>query len=312
MNHIGFKLHKLILNKNYNEINNILLINDLDILLDNNGCLSNILLFYIYLNDNDNITKILSKNNLMKRDYLNIAKFYYNINYEKSLEVFKKINYHKLNNTDIDFLINNLLIKLLYELDELFIYSKIKSNNLINLPYNKLLINNSKLIDKIEELIKPNYIYKLNQISNKYKFIIDAGNILYSYQGKINKNSLDGLEKIINNCKECLIIIHEKHFKNELIKNLIYKYDYFLTPYKYNDDLFILWLFLKFNIEIITNDKFKDHNYNFNFEYNYNILLQYIINYSPNYDLIYKEYNYIKKINNKIYIPQEDGNYLFF
>lgn len=302
MDYIGYTLYKL-LNNNKIEIEQIININGLDNLLLHNGCLSNILLFYINDNNNDKIEYILQKNNLMKRDYLNICKYFYNKDYIKSLSIFRKINYNNLEMKDINFIINNSLIKLLYELEELFICTTIETNITI-LDNIKLKINNIDLINNIEQNIKMNILNKLNKLNYNYDFIIDAGNILHSFQGSINENSINGLIKILNTCSSnILIIIHNKHFKNELIKNIIIKYNYFLTPYNNNDDLYILWFFFKQNASIITNDKFKDHNYNLKFGYNYNILLQYIINYTNKYELKYNNHNFIRKYNNNVYIP---------
>jgi len=246
----------------------------------------------------------------MKRDYLNISKYFYDINFEKSLSIFKNINYETLNTKDIDFLINNKLIKLIYELKDLFIYTKMKIN-LCKLPYIKLKINNcNTYINQINKYLTVDIINNLYNIINDYEYIIDAGNILHSDKGSITQNSINGLKKIINNNKNSLIIIHTKHFNNSHIKNIIIKYNYYLTPYNYNDDLFILWFFFTNNCNIITNDKFKDHNYNLNLYYNYNILLQYIIHYSSNYDLYFKEYNFIRKCDNNIYIPYHDNDYV--
>ena len=308
MDKIGYTLYKYIIDKNYDKIKNIIENQDLNEILLHNGCLSNIILYYINYNDIININKILLRTNLMKRDYLNISKYFYDINFDKSLLIFKNINYKKLNTKDIDFLINNKLIKLIYELNELFIYTKININ-LCKLSYIKLKIKNT-YINQINKYLTLDIINNLYKIINNYEYIIDAGNILHSDKGSITPNSINGLIKIMNNYKNSLIIIHKKHFNNLYIKNIIIKYNYYLTPYNYNDDLFILWFFFNNNCNIITNDKFKDHNYNLNLDYDYNILLQYIIHYSNNYDLYFKEYNFIRKCDNNIYIPYDNNDYV--
>ena len=296
------------LNNNENKIEDIINTYTLDNLLLNNGCLSNLLLYYINNKNEEKINYILTKNNLMKRDYLNISKYYYFFNFNKSLEVFKNINYYNLEIKDIDFLINNSLIKLLYELEGIFIKTTVNLNNFsISLPYIKLEINNLKYINEIEKLFTNNILNNLNKIKLDYDYIIDAGNILYSNKGKFNIN---GLINILNRCNNSLIIIHKKHLKIDIVKNIINNYNYFPTLYNYYDDLFILWFFLKKHSYIISNDKFKDHNYNLKFEYNYNILLQYIINYTKEYELIHKENNFIRINNNNIYIPHINGDYL--
>ena len=181
--------------------------------------------------------------------------------------------------------------------------------NNYKLPYIKLQIKTNNYLNIIEKLFTDNIVNELNKIKLDYEYIIDGGNILYSDKGKININ---GLIKIIDKCNNSIIVIHKKHMKNNIIKNIISKYNYYETPYKFYDDLFILWFFFKKHSYIITNDKFRDHNYNLNLEYNYNILLQYIINYTKKYELIYKEHNFIHINDNNIYIPFINGNYLLF
>jgi hypothetical protein len=308
MNKIGNEIYKLLNNNNNNEILDIININGLNNLLLHNGCLSNLLIYYINNNDNDKINYILTKTNLMKRDYLNITKYYYEIDFDKSLMSFRNINYNNLEIKDIDFLIKNSLRKIFYELEEIFIKTTLNYNN-YKLPYKKLQIKNNNYINIIEKIFTDNILNELNKIKLDYNYIIDAGNILYSDKGKIN---ITGLEKIINKCNNSIIIIHKKHLKNNIIKNIINKYHYYETPYTFYDDLFILWFFLKKHSYIITNDKFRDHNYNYNLKYNYNILLQYIINYTKEYELINNEHNFIRIENNNIYIPFINGNYLLF
>jgi hypothetical protein len=321
MNNLGYLLYKLLNNKNYDKIKDIINENILDDLLLNNGCLSNLLLYFTIIDDRDKIDYILLKNNLMKRDYIHISKYFYDNDLNKSISIFRKINYNNLDTKDINYIIKNKLYKLLYELEGLFIYTTVsKNDNIIILPNIKLKINNNNYINKIEN----DSLSNINITSDNfnYEYIIDAGNILHRDKGIINEKNINGLNKILNNCNSncntnnILIIIHEKHFKNNIIRNIIKKYKYFLTPYNYNDDLFILWFFFKNNSYIITNDKFKDHNNNFNIEYNYNILKQYLIPYDNNYDLKYKEFNFIRRYENMICIPYENSyennKYLYF
>ena len=95
MRKIAYNIYNL-LNIDNNKILDLINIYGLDNLLLNNGCLSNLLIYYINNKDNNKIDYILSKNNLMKRDYLNITKYYYDIDFNKSLKIFRNINYNNL------------------------------------------------------------------------------------------------------------------------------------------------------------------------------------------------------------------------
>jgi hypothetical protein len=126
-----------------------------------------------------------------------------------------------------------------------------------------------------------------------------------------------------------LLIIHRKHTKT--FPNLINQLKsigvtYFLTPYKVNDDIFILWFFL--NIEtkpyIITNDKYRDHIFHFetvNKKENTNlsmsqfkhVLSQQSLEYDITNNTISQPIRVsrcIHKIENKIYIPHMSGQFI--
>ena len=310
---LEYKLYNLLENKNYEEIE--VLIKNIKITdIISNGLLSNLLKYYIIIENKELINLLLNNNKLMKRDYLLLSQYYYNKNYNITIDIFNKIDFTKLETKDIDFIIINKMEKLLYLLDGQFISSSINLNTFsdklklyyipeinINIYLNLLEKKfSSKILNKLKnfKLLVPNITY-----------IIDAGNILYSDCGNITIKSINGLKLILQKLDNLIIIIHEKHFSHPLITELISHYDYYLTPYKYYDDIFIIWLFLKFYTKcyIISNDKFEDHMYYLNFNRNdKNLLLQQIINFSiKNYNLIdiptYSKC--IQIIDNDIYIP---------
>jgi hypothetical protein len=216
---------------------------------------------------------------LMKRDYLNLICYYYNNNYEQAEIIFKQniLPEGNLQLKDIDFILENKLIKLLPYLDKLFIesndniYSQVKPQseilNKVNIKQNFIL----SLLEKIELefhiIIKNNINQFYKNLKKDYNVIIDAGNILFGRNGIITKNSLIDLENIIiktkNTIGEPLIIIHQRHFKNNKIIDIFLRTNttYYKTIYNLNDDLFILWFFLKSNCAtyIISNDKYRDH-----------------------------------------------------
>ena len=258
----------------------------------NNGLISNILLYYIKILNNYMINQLieyineLSDFKLMKRDYLNLICYYYNDNYHQAQRLFEQnilVN-NNLQLKDIDFILENNLIKLLPYLDKLFIQVQNISYSLVNPQTIKLKKVNIKqslilyLLKKIELefTINKSIINKINNfyknIKKECKVIIDAGNILFGRNGTITNYSFIDLENIIIKTKEIigepLIIIHQRHLKNKKLLDLFLKTDtpYYQTPYNMNDDLFILWFFLKSNCiqYIISNDKYRDHIFKFN------------------------------------------------
>jgi hypothetical protein len=306
------------------EINNLIISNKKD-------SITLLLLYFIKLNNINNINIIINNNILFKRDYLNIIKYFYSFNFEEAIkyfnEIINKMNYN-LENKDIDFIITIKLNKLLFYLDGYFLTTSIDNNILYDYDYSKLkmyhlnitIINN--FLEYIETIIPLNILRimqtKYSKINQQKKiFIIDAGNIIHSYQGKITEKSILNLKNLTNLLSDysLLIIIHNKHIKSiEKLKNFLKNKLYFLTPYKYNDDIFILWFFLKYlknNNEsyILSNDKFNDHINKI--KINSTIFKQYIINYTIDPCYINTIPNYskcIQLINNEVIIPHVNNN----
>jgi hypothetical protein len=295
---IGFLLYKH--NDNEDFINQIITKFSLDNLIKtkNNGIISNLLSYYILTNNNEKIEEIIRLVDIhsiyiMKRDYLNLAKYYYKINIDKSVWFFKQILSKVSLNTDsvilpkdLDFIINNKLYSLLKLLSGLFIETSINSQPLINGCDRELklqlispdIIDNIKNhIDKIfgDNIIKQldEFVSNQDQPSNtNIDAIIDGGNVIHSQTGFINSNSLSDLENIIALVKKHvgnpLLVIHCRHLKT--CPNLIscldsQKISYYLTPYNMNDDNFIIWFFLNYKSKpfIISNDQYRDHIFKF-------------------------------------------------
>jgi len=307
------KLYNLLENKNYEEIE--ILVKNIKITdIISNGLLSNLLKYYIIIENNELINLLLNNNKLMKRDYLLLCQYYYNKNNDNAINIFNKIDFNKLETKDIDFIIINKMDKILHLLDGYFIKSSINLNTFpdkLKLYYIPE-ININKYLNLLENKFSSKILKKLKNFKlllPSVKYIIDAGNILHSDCGNITDKSINGLNSILQKLDNSIVIIHEKHFSNPLIVDVITQYNYYLTPYRYYDDIFIMWLFLKFYSKcyIISNDKFQDHIYYLNFNRNdNNLLLQQIINYSvENYNLndipTYSEC--IQIIDNYIYIP---------
>lgn len=355
MNKLGFLFHK---NKDNPEIIlQAMTFFGLENLINmkHNGIVTQILEYYINQSDEETINKIIVQIasfqdfNLMKRDYLNLIKYYYIIDTKKSIDIFvNNILSKSTSNTDyviqskdINFMIENKLFLLLTYIKDLFIEVSgnfnCVSQDLIN--YNKK-INvsiNSSVFDIINKnLSSENKFYiesfwKINK--REFKAIIDGGNVLHSAKGKLNDESVSNLIKIIKKTElmlgKSLLIIHRKHIKTfptliNQIKSI--GVTYFLTPYKVNDDIFILWFFL--NIEtkpyIITNDKYRDHIFHFetvNKKENTNlsmsqfkhVLSQQSLEYDITNNTISQPIRVSKcihMIENKIYVPHVSGQFI--
>jgi hypothetical protein len=355
MNKLGFLFHK---NKDNPEIiSQAISFLGLENLINmkHNGIVTQILEYYINQSNEQQINYIfsliyeISDFNLMKRDYLNLIKYYYIIDTKKSIDIFvNNILSKSSSNTDyviqskdINFMIENKLFSLLTYIKDLFIEVSgdfnCVSQDLINYD-NKINVSiNSSVFDIINQnLSSENKFYvenfwKIN--SCNYKAIIDGGNVLHSAKGKLNDESVSNLIKIIKQTElmlgKSLLIIHRKHTKT--FPNLINQLKsigvtYFLTPYKVNDDIFILWFFL--NIEtkpyIITNDKYRDHIFHFetvNKKENTNLSMSQFKHILSQQSL---EYNIVTNtisqsirvsrcihiIENKIYIPHVSGQFI--
>jgi hypothetical protein len=260
----------------------------------NNGLISNLLLYYISTNDIEKIEKIISLGsiydfNMMKRDYLNLAKYFYPIDINISIKYFNHIFSLVSTNTDsvilskdVDFLIENKMFSLISLISGLFIESSINSYPLVNGNERELKLKmiDSKIIDNIkdyvEKIIGTESVKKLNQFvktqMTNFDTIIDGGNVLHARTGLIGPSSLNDLKKLIELVKKevgnPLLVIHRRHLKTlpNLISHLnAMKISYYLTPYNMNDDIFILWFFLNYGSVpyIISNDQYRDHIFKF-------------------------------------------------
>ena len=321
MNQLGFKLHSLYaINNVVNniEINDI--INTIDLLtIKDNGILSNIIKYFIKTNDIrihiiiDNIHLY----QLMKRDYLSLAIYMYNMDRKKSIFIFSQYkNKELIESKDVDMLINNNCILLLELLDGYYIRSNLLSfvyiDNLTN-DINPIILNNmyQYISDNIS---KKELILFKNFLNNKeYKYIIDACNILF-YKGKINNKNINTLFKIAQ-MSNVIVILHQRHIKK--YPNIKKYFDdnnilYYLTPYNYDDDLFTILAFINSkNAFIISNDKYRNHI----FESKYLQFKFILMNRTLSFD-----YNHIQSEtsssmciqvrNNNIYIPCIDNHFI--
>lgn len=283
INCIGYILHKYYQEKDYMKINELIDTFSLNHLLsyDHKGVTSILLSYYLETEKSPlcgNALYIYSNvKNLMKRDYLNLIKSIYNDDYIKAEETFYKIIMN-IKEKDIIFLLENKLYRLLYCLNGMFITinSRLdtKDLNIVNMiPNNSLyylpdMISNIMLDYIINSINNKDEIEKLNSmVACDYKVIVDGGNIIHNKDGRIDINSLPTLMNVIrlatNKIGKTLLILHQRHISTlpNLLENLrLNEINYYLTPYSKNDDLYILYMFLKLRTSyIVTNDMYKDH-----------------------------------------------------
>jgi hypothetical protein len=352
VNQLAFLLYKNPTNSEL--VNQIVLTFSLENLIKtkNNGIISNLLLYFISINDTSNIEQIITlgainKFSMMKRDYLNLAKYFYQIDINISVKYFSSIFSLVTNSTDaiivskdVDFVIENKLFILLGLISGLFVESSINSYPLVDGDKKKLTLNtiDSKIIDTIknyvEDIIGTEDVRKLNRFSccqlTDFDAIIDGGNIIHARSGLINPSSLNDLKEVIEQVKEKignpLLVIHQRHLKKwpNLVSQL--KISCYLTPYNMNDDNFIMWFFLNYGSKpyIISNDKYRDHifkletsNKNMISEYSFsqfnNILHQQILEYNISQYTINSKLEYsrcIQQHDKTIYVPHSSGKFI--
>jgi hypothetical protein len=306
----------------------------------NNGLVSNLLEYYIRYDNNmiapliQNLMKV-ERFSLMKRDYLKLANYYYNDNYSMAESIFmnnilSKVNFNSdfiLSSKDIDYMIENRMYRMLEKLENIHITSNMNMN--IVTPQNLKLVDMSQnirdsIILKIESMI-PNHKYFLekNFGMENFKTIIDGGSVIHNRGGVIRNTSIMDLVNITNMCENPVVVIHERHKKtikmleHTFIQNNI---NYYFTPTHFNDDVFILWFFLK-NVGsyIVSNDKYRDHIFTFetkgkntNSQFNH-ILSQQTLEFNCIKMWLQDKPKYskcIQKINNMLYVPHVSGKFI--
>lgn len=306
------QLHKLLSTNNLLEIEDILNKYDINILvnLHNKGLIS-LLLQYAIIICNDDIINIIKPYISMKRDYLQLILYYASnkSNIDICKEIFvTNIDKDTILDKDINFLIDNELYFLLPYLEGVFIKFDLDGFQYEDVKFKKFYLQDTqRYMKKIQKNIKSNLI---KEITEDYDYIIDAGNVLFSRNGVLNNNSIKDLEFVINNFPKSLIIIHQNHLKNEKIKNLISGKLYYVTPKYINDDIFIIMAFLHKQVNIITNDNFKDHTIDDITFRNY--INDSLIKYENNkgniiFDKILPYSKCIQVVNNITYIPCTNG-----
>lgn len=306
----------------------------------NNGLISNLLEYYIRYDNNminpliQNLLKV-DCFTLMKRDYLKLANYYYNDNYIMAESIFmnkilSKVNFNSdfiLSSKDIDYMIENRMYRMLEKLENIHINSNMNMN--IVTPQNLKLVDMSQniresILLKIESMIPNNISFLEKNFGMKdFKTIIDGGSVIHNRGGVIRNTSIMDLINITNMCEKPIVVIHERHKKTIKMLELMFiqnNINYYFTPTHFNDDVFILWFFLKnTGSYIVSNDKYRDHIFtletkgkNINSQFNH-ILSQQTLEFNCIKMWLQDKPKYskcIQKINNMLYVPHVSGKFI--
>lgn len=259
INEITREFYIYLSNKDTSKINTLLEKYNINNFMKNKSFISLLLDYAILINNADKINFIKDSIS-MKRDYLKLINYYKHDN-ELAKNIFKQyIDIHTLLIKDIDFIIDNELYFILPFLDGIFIeFDKIGS-----IPKDTILTKKYLISENYVEIFKKHITEKQfdsfkSKIGMTYDYIIDAGNILHSRTGLLDNYSADDLNIVLTNFPNSLVIIHKRHLKNKHIKLLLNDKLYFETPYNFNDDIFIILAYLNKQVNIISNDTYKDH-----------------------------------------------------
>jgi len=250
-----------------------------------------LLLRYACLKRDDILIRKLFDRFSMTRDFL-LFMSYYNDKRSDNIELFKeKINLDKIEQSNIDFILEKGLVYLLPLLEGRFIKLGVKDG----------LVSGST-IQRLRHIYIPNVDYYIDRIcnykmevgegkekdkllivectssqkkdrrkmqslidaDNEYDVIIDGGNLMHVGGGKNVLNIVNAFQELVKLGKRPLVILYYKHTKDsavvsELSRNRI---KYIGTPGANDDDIFTLLAFLNNSkkgrpCNILTNDKYK-------------------------------------------------------
>ena len=288
----------------------------LETLIDtkNKGLISLIFQYGIII-DNTEIIESIKPFLSMKRDFLHLI-VYNKQDTINCIDIFKKnINLELFLQKDVEFLIENELYFLLPCLEGMFIKLDIEGSDIYNSKLKKFTLQNTmKYITIFSKKINSKIFKNFNDvISNNFNYIIDAGNILFSQTGQIGSHSIEDLKTVIDTYPNSLIIIHKRHLEDKRIVDIIKGTLYYATPKNINDDIFIILAYLKNQVNIITNDNFKDHTIDDNYlRFHINdILIKYT---NDNGKFTFKpicEYTEcIQVIDDCVYIPSSKNGFI--
>ena len=250
-----------------------------------------LLLRYACLKRDENLIGGLIGRLSMTRDFL-LLMSYYNDRRGDNIELFKrKINLDKIDQSNIDFILEKELSYLLPLLEGRFIKLGVR-DGLVNgstveglrhlyipdvdfyidrICNYKMEVGEGKEKDKLlivecstSQKRDRKKMQSLIEAENDYDVIIDGGNLMHVGGGKNVVNIVNASRELVRLGKRPIVILYHKHTKDsavvsELSRNHI---KYISTPGANDDDIFTLLAFLNNSkkgrpCNILTNDKYK-------------------------------------------------------
>ena len=267
--------------------------NDVCDTTDDRGLVT-LLLRYACLKRDDTLIAKLFSRLTMTRDYLLLMAYHLDKR-DDNIKLFReKINLDKIDQNNIDFIIEKGLLYLLPLLEGRFIKSTAKEGLISGASVEglrQLYIPNAEYyIDKIcnlkmevglgkekDKLLvvectssqkkdrqKMQTLLETDPTYNNYDVIIDGGNLMHVGGGKNVQNIVNAFQELTKLGLTPLVVLYHKHTKDasvvaELKRNGV---NYIGTPGSNDDDLFTLLAFLNNSkkgrsCKILTNDKYK-------------------------------------------------------
>jgi hypothetical protein len=273
------------------------------------GLITLLLRYYIKVNNIDNIKEILHNHNhgmnLMRRDYLAALDYFLKLNDYKSN--FDCIEYiysmiTDIETKDVDLMIENNWTDLLKKFDGLMVQCSLVSNTKDTSKLKKYQYNITIMKEKYNNRISNKE--ELDILLENVNVLIDGANIGHlkkEFDFSILPSIIHKLEKLNFTPK---VILHERHnIDDEFLKPYLIR-----TPMYRNDDDYMIYGMLKFNIMVLTNDQFRDHLKNM--DINTKCFVRSMsMKYYNNNMIIPKYSKCIQVIDNYIYIPCATGFY---
>jgi hypothetical protein len=273
-----------------------------DIKQHNRGLTTLLLRYYINKQNTDMILHILYNNlNLMNRDYMTCMEYFKNINDENTVQyIYRKINI--IETKDINLMIKNNWINLIKKFDGYPIICSYNTN-----------INDFSMLKKYQFDITKMKLKYIERIENKEIIDIQMKDVDLLIDGA-NMSHLTSvidyriLSYLIINLQglgyKPKIILHERHNITDdfLLPYLI------RTPMYRNDDDYMIYGMLQYNMMVLSNDMFRDHLKNMDI-YTKCFVESMTMRYYNKQFIIPKYSKCIQVIENTIYIPTKNGFY---
>ena len=219
------------------------------------GLTTLLLRYYIIHKKTDKITDMLYNNKLlMKRDYLTCLEYFL----ETSKESYDIIQYiysmiHDIETKDIDIMIKNGWFELIKKFEGYPVKCSYTSNMSNTRMLKRYMFDVSKMKEKYFERIKNKE--EIDVLLKGADVLIDGANMAHlkgSFDFSILPKLIIELERLGYSPR---IILHERHIiTDSFIKKYLIR-----TPIYRNDDDYMIYGMLQYNMMVLSNDMFRDH-----------------------------------------------------